>query len=272
MKRKAITFILILALALCCTVSAFASELDYVTDLAGLLTEGEELELENLAREVSQTYGCGVYVITVADYTQNGGNNGIFQFAKDIYTAYDLGEGEGRDGTLLMLSMAERDYSLIAYGDLGNASFTDYGKSALEEQFLDNFRIDDWYGGFYDYIYCSGQLLQMSANGEPYDIYNAGSSERVGPQGFNTTALLIGIVVGAMVAGVACMSMKKKMQTAVAATKAAQYITASGIAVNVRDDVFTHVTETRQVIERETRSGGGTSVGSDGFSGSSGKF
>ena len=50
------------------------------------------------------------------------------------------------------LSMAERDFQMLAHGDTANAAFTDYGKYIMQDEFLDNFREDDWYGGFADYI------------------------------------------------------------------------------------------------------------------------
>ena len=53
---------------------------------------------------------------------------------------------------MLALSMAERDFQMLAHGDTANAAFTDYGKYIMQDEFLDNFREDDWYGGFADYI------------------------------------------------------------------------------------------------------------------------
>ena len=55
--------------------------------------------------------------------------------------------------------MAERDYSLIAYGSDAHYAFTDYGKTVLENGFLDDFRRDDWNSGFSDYISGCEQLL-----------------------------------------------------------------------------------------------------------------
>lgn len=59
---------------------------------------------------------------------------------------------------MLALSMAERDFQMLAHGDTANAAFTDYGKYIMQDEFLDNFREDDWYGGFADYIAACGPL------------------------------------------------------------------------------------------------------------------
>ena len=66
------------------------------------------------------------------------------------------------------LSMAERDFQMLAHGDTANAAFTDYGKYIMQDEFLDNFREDDWYGGFADYIAACGRYLEANANGAPH--------------------------------------------------------------------------------------------------------
>ena len=55
-------------------------------------------------------------------------------------------------------TMAERDYTLIAYG-YGNTAFTDYGKDKLSEVFLDDFGDDNWYSGLSDYLDKSESML-----------------------------------------------------------------------------------------------------------------
>ena len=42
--------------------------------------------------------------------------------------------------------------------------------------------------------------------------------------------------------------------------------------MRVVQDIFTHRTVTRQVIQSENKGGGGTTINSRGFSGKSGKF
>ena len=61
------------------------------------------------------------------------------------------------------------------------------------------------------------------------------------------------------------------MKTARKQTAAADYIVPGSENLRIREDVFTYRTETREVIESKSSSGG-TSVGSDGFSSHSGKF
>ena len=89
------------------------------------------------------------------DYTYD---ETIYEAAKTLYQEYSLGYGEEKSGELLLLSMAERDYTLIAYG-YGNTAFTDYGKDKLSEVFLDDFGDDNWYSGLSDYLDKSESML-----------------------------------------------------------------------------------------------------------------
>ena len=147
MKKRITAFLFALCLLLAFPVAACAADADFVVDEAGLLTDTEKSELTQRASAISQQYACGVYIAVLQDFT-DGGYTDILACAKDYYRNNDLGVGEGRDGELLMLSMENRDFALIAYGDFGNASFTDYGKEVLEDEFLDDFADDNWYDGF----------------------------------------------------------------------------------------------------------------------------
>ena len=77
---------------------------------------------------ISNRYGCGVYVVSLQDYRDYGSYSSIRNFSEEFYNHYRLGLGQNRNGILLVLSMAERDYCLIAYGSDAHYAFTDYGK------------------------------------------------------------------------------------------------------------------------------------------------
>ena len=118
------------------------ARLGFVTDEAGLLTNDEWAALEERAEEISQRQRCGVYIILLDDFTRYTYDSSVDEAAKSLYTDYALGYGPQKSGVLLLLSMAERDYALIAYG-YGNTAFTDYGKDRLADVFLDDFGDDD---------------------------------------------------------------------------------------------------------------------------------
>ena len=147
-------------------------------------------------------------------------------------------------------------------GSVTHQAFTDYGQEALREQFLDNFRNDDWAGGFQDYLNTGSWLLEQAKNGTPYDVNTA-------PRGFNPLIIVIPLVLALAV----CLVLTGQMKTAKRKTEAGDYMVPNGVEMRVVQDIFTHRTVTRQVIQQnENKGGGGTTVNSRGFSGKSGKF
>ena len=243
----------------------------YVSDTAGLLTAEEQTKLEETAERISQQYQCGVYVVTLDDYRAFGNFNSYWDFSQAFYSRYQMGLGDSHDGILLIMSMAERDYSLLAYGSNAHYAFTDYGKEVLENQFLDDFRRNDWYSGFHDYIDGCGELLARAAAGEPLDV---SYDSRSGIPDSAGTAIVIAVPM--LVAFGACEGMKRKMKPVGRQNRADEYVVPGGIHLSLKRDVFLNRTVTRTVIHTENRDsssgGGGTTVNSQGFSGHSGKF
>ena len=243
----------------------------YVWDTAGIMSGSEVAELEARAKEIADTYQCATYIVTVEDF-QDYDLSGVYNAATSIYKTMEFGYGSGKDGEMLMLSMRDRDFAIIAYGDYGNACFTDYGKEKLDEVYLDNFRNNDWYGGFSDYLTQSEKYLQMSSAGTPFDIDT--DPEQIEAERFFRLVLSLGI--GAVLAAIVCGIFYAKMKSAVEAGDANVYMIPGSVKVSRRFDNFERRATTRRRIERSSGSGrgggGGTSVGSGGFSGHSGKF
>lgn len=268
MKKRISSLLAVMALALFLCVPALAvgfekAELNFVTDEAGIFSEQEWSELEARAEEISQKYKCGVYIIVVDDFTDYVYDETVYEAAKTFYQEYSLGYGEEKSGELLLLSMEERDYTLIAYG-YGNTAFTDYGKDKLADAFLDDFGDDEWYNGFSDYLEKSDSMLQSARAGHPLDV---DSNPLIRLAGIG-----ISLLVGCVAAFVIAVGVSDRMMKSVSAkTKADAYLTAGSVEITGREDHFTHTTETRTKIERSSSSGG-TTVDSDGFSGKSGKF
>lgn len=245
------------------------ARLNFVTDEAGLLTNNEWAALEGRAEEISQRQRCGVYIILLDDFTRYTYDSSVDEAAKSFYTDYALGYGPQKSGVLLLLSMAERDYALIAYG-YGNTAFTDYGKDRLADVFLDNFGDDDWVGGLTDYLNKCDSMLAAARDGRPLDL---DSDPKVVFGG-----IAFSLALGLGTAFLICLAMKASMKSVKAKTEAGSYLVAGSLAITVREDRFTHTTESRRKIERESSGGssggsfGGTTIDSSGFSSKSGKF
>ena len=266
MKKK-ITLSLLLALCLVLSLggAALASgemAVPYVTDAAGLLTQDEVLALEAQAEQIAEDYGCAPYILVVENYRDYEDTYDVFEAGMNLYERWGLGYGQEKNGLLLLLSMAERDCALVTYGSVAHRAFTDYGQDYLCEQFLDDFRNGDWAGGFQDYLNTGAWLLEQAKNGMPYDVGTA-------PKGFNPLIVVIPLVLALAV----CLVLTGQMKTAKRKTEAGDYMVQGGVEMRVVQDIFTHRTVTRQVIQNENKGGGGgTTINSRGFSGRSGKF
>ena len=277
MKNLKRLFLLLAAatLLLCLAAPAMAaqSEGQFVLDASGTLSQADLADLNALAAEVSRRYDCGVYVVLVDDYSQYG--RSVEEVSESAYKQLDLGIGEDKSGVLLLLSIITRDYDICAYG-YGNYAFTDYGKTVLADQFVDNFRRNDWTGGLADYIAGCDELLLRAQNNAPLDISDSRAAprslrERLGVPGM----FFVIVVIPCVIALIVCSVNKRKLISVHDAVEAEAYAVPGSLNIYDRADQFSHITETRVKIESDSSRGGGhggTSVNSGGFSHSSGKF
>ena len=264
-----------------------AAPFPYVLDNAGLLSDSQREALEQKAAALSEQHQCSLYIVTVQDHTQY--DYDVYEAAKGIFQYYDLGWGEEKNGVILLLSMGERDYAFTGHGDLGETVCNYESSWLIEDKFLDNFRNNDWYGGFEDFLdACDTQLTTLENGGD----VSEGADVITGPDGqdyhsYNnpyqsterslTPRLLVVIFVPLVVALIVCLIFKGQMKTAKLATRADAYLVPHSMNLRIRDDVFTHRTESRTLIESDSGSRGGGGGGSSfhsggGFSGRSGKF
>ena len=249
----------------------------YILDGAGLLSADERARLEDLSAQITAEYPINVYVLTVDDY-RDINRDGVFEAAEQYYLSHGLGYGPNQDGMLLLLSMDDRDYSLIAYGDYALTNLTDYGRGKLSEQFIDDFRSDDWMGGFTDYLTVTKDYLKEAKENRPVDIYPKDPPD---PKKVRGLGAVISLIMGFPASLLACTGMKAKMRSVKAAHAASQYLNPGSVNFSDRSEILTNTTQVRTPIPRvEHRDGGGGSdfggggshVNSSGFGGHSGKF
>ena len=256
MRKRILCFMIMLAALLSTGVSTVFAEaqLDYVTDEAGLLTEDEAAQLEQKAEMVSKEYGVGVYIVTVEDY-QEYSTEDVYTATYTLYHKYTMGEGDGREGIMLLLSMEDRKWSMFCYGNNCQYAFNEYGQEQLEDVFLDNFEDDDWYGGFEDYIGECEVYLQKAAAGDPVQK--------------SATGYLVVAVVGSLViALIVVIGVWASMDNVEKQENANAYATRD-INLTEKSDVFTHQTQERYEVssdkDSKSHSGGGGSGRSGSF-------
>lgn len=253
MKKKILSLLLALGVAALLGggvyASASAAQLPYIADAAEILDDDVELKLTQMALQIEEEYGVGIYAAIIEDYREID-SDGVYEATYTIYHAYTMGVGDEREGVMLLLSMNGRDYALVTCGEKTAYAFNEYGLAKLEEKFLDNFAEDDWDGGFEDYIQTCAQYLEKAAAGKPVSKSP-------------TTMILIFWVVALAIAAGVCAALVGQMKTVHKSTDAADY--AGNLNLTEQFDQFTHRTETRRRIER-------SDSGGSGGNGSSGKF
>ncbi len=266
------------------TVTDDATEEDvYIWDEADILTDSEREKLNELCRKLTEEHEFGVYIMTVNDYSEYG-HGDVYDVSTQIFLEKGLGVGDDADGIFLILSMDERDFAFCAHG-YGEKAITAYTRGILEQAFLDNFRNNDWYGGFRDYAETSVEIIEDTRAGkydkhdyydDYYNYYNYDGSKKSLLSG---TQIAVIVIVPLIIAGIAILIMSSKHRSVKKAVTAEDYVIPMSLNIYNSQDIYTHTTESRRYISDDSRSGGGGGGGGGssfhsggGFSGSSGKF
>ena len=235
----------------------------YVIDDARLLTIEQRQELNAYAEKITETYGMGIYIMSVEDFHNYGEEPQIFDVLWNYYHDNSLGYGADRQGMILMLSMAERDFATFFYGEDTEYAFNGFGQAQLENYFLDDFGSDDWYDGFMDFLTASEDFMAKAAAGEPV---------RDNPWSLASVFVLIALFVSFVVTRLLWM----KMANVAAQKGAKRYQTAEGLVLTKQIDQFLTQTIRRRKIESSDsgsgRSGSSRAHTGGGGSGRSGKF
>ena len=235
----------------------------YVIDDARLLTIEQRQELNAYAEKITETYGMGIYIMSVEDFHNYGEEPQIFDVLWNYYHDNSLGYGADRQGMILMLSMAERDFATFFYGEDTEYAFNGFGQAQLENYFLDDFGSDDWYDGFMDFLTASEEFMEKAAAGEPV---------RDNPWSLASVFVLIALFASFVVTRLLWM----KMANVAAQKGAKRYQTAEGLVLTKQIDQFLTQTIRRRKIESSDsgsgRSGSSRAHSGGGGSGRSGKF
>lgn len=275
--------IFILACFIICAFSLFAAE--FVKDEASILTSNEVSLLNEKCGELSQKYDCGIYLVTVKDFEQDFETKyystdeaslaryTIEDYSFDYFMKNNFGFSAEKNGLMLILSMADRDFDIMAYGNFGNKAFTDYGKDALEDSFIKYFGANNWYKGFDAYLKKVSYELKWAQKGFPYDYRSLSTRLEVIPKAF-----LIALVISMILSLIITKSKQRGLNNISSAVRADSYVVSENIAFTSKLDNFIRTSETRTHISQQNNSGGaggsrgGTTVHSNGSSHHSGKF
>jgi len=272
-KKLSILVLLAILILSISSLSAYAADDDtedmekvLVYDEAGIVPENKIAELNTIANKIENKYQCQVLIVVL----NNMDGYDAYEYATSLYTVNDLGYGSDKSGLLLFLSMAARDYAIVAHG-YGNVAFTDHGKDVImDKNVLPLLSEDNFYEAFSVYLSKAEEFLKMAREGTPFDI----DTDPAVQNKIDAIKLAVTVLLPLLLAFFICSGWRRKMKTARIANTAENYIPQGGFELTVQNDLFLYRTQTTIKVKDSSSSGGGggTTIGSGGFSGSSGKF
>lgn len=258
--KKTISAILVVLTLIASTGSVSAIFNNFtVVDEAGYLTDGQLEELSKQLDDVRQKYNFDVAVYTEA--VMSGAD--AQSTADDLYDYTLYGYGENCDGIMLYISADERVYHLTTHGS-GETIFNDNGLAYLESKILPSLQEDDYYTAMKLYGEHCEELLEMAAQGTPFNEKQL------------STGYICGVVLGALLlplllAYVMTNKKTKQMKTAVENNYAANYMKPGSMNLSMSRDIFMYSTVTK-TEKAKPSSGGHTSSSGEHHGGRGGSF
>ncbi len=269
MKKKMTALLFALVLCLCTALpvfaeDGFADEYQRVNDTANLLTESEETALLEKLDEISRRQKMDITVVTVNDLD---GYAAAAEYADAVYEYCKYGYGAEKDGLLLLISMADRDWAISTCG-FGITAFTDAGIDYIMEQIKSDLSDGCYAAAFETYAALCDEFITQARNGSPFDKSNLPCEP------LSMIWIPVSIGIGTVLALIIVGGMKGKLKTVRTQAAANSYLKKNSLAVKESSDLFLYHTVTRSKKEKDHDSGSSTHTSSSGTThgGSSGKF
>lgn len=249
MKR---IFSLLLALMIftVLAVRVSAAQQPRLVDQADLLTESQEFELRAYLDQLSREIQADVVIVTL-EFCDGNPDRAINAF----YDENGYGTGPERDGVMLLLSMAERDYRILSNGFAADAiTMSDIDK--IGDKIVSELSDGAYMEAFTEFADLCAYEIDGERNGFPF------------PWG---TSLTVSIVVGFIVAFIATGIMRSKLKSVHSKTGAREYARHGSMRLTRSSDLFLYRTLDRTPRPKETSSGsrggggGGRNVGGGKF-------
>lgn len=235
-------------------------------DDAELLLPAERSSLLSKLDETSARIGADIVIVTTGSVSQRG----VTADADDFFDENGYGQGDGADGILLYIAMADRDWAVSTSGRCISA-FTDAGQQHIMSVVLPYLSDGDYNVAFEAFIDLCAEFIEQADNGDPYD-------EGDMPRGPYPLARNLGIAIGVglVIAIVRVSSLKAQLKTIRSRREADDYVKQGSMTLTTQEDSFLYTTLSRVPRPKKSSSGGGSSThtSSSGrtHGGSSGKF
>ncbi len=247
MKRRMFALFLLLSLCLLCVLPAFAAEASLsgpsgrplVVDNAGLLTAQEVQKLTSRLEEISARQAMDVAVVTTLSLDGKTERD----YADDFYDENEIGQGENKDGILLLISESERVWAISTSGSCIDA-FTDSDLDYIAGNLLPYLSDGDWSGAAISFADDCGPCLSAyepddgNYSDDTDDDYDYTPSVMY----FNSVWLIGSLLVGLIVALIVTLSMKRGMKSVSMKSSAADYLRSGSFTPGRSEDLFLYHT------------------------------
>jgi len=219
---------------------AYDAEERFLYDDADLLTEEQEAELAQKLEAVSHAHNTQLVIATLP--ALNNGN--IDDFVEYLYDSMDFGYGETREGVLLLVCMAPREYRILSNGYAGVAIGPDQIDTLCD--FMDLYLPKGSYVAAFDsFADQCGEMLQYYESGSPFQV---GKNLAI--------SLVIGLIAGLIVA----LILKGQLKSVRKQHTAHVYVKQGSMQVTLQHDIFLYrnVTRTRKQEREDSSSASGS--------------
>lgn len=226
---------------------AAAANSEKVVDDAGLLTQEEEIQLQDRLVEIAEEFQCDVVVVTV----QSLNGMSVQDYTDSYYYQHGYGYGSNIDGIILLVSMRERQFHL---GTRGKAIriFTDYGLEVIDDKITPYLSDGEYAKAFQEFADLAEEFMQEAANGRAYD------TNHTYRQPMNAgLRVLIAIGIGLLAAAIAMVILFQQLRSVRVRQEAREYVRNGSFHITRANDLFLYRTVARHKIERSSGGGGG---------------
>lgn len=235
-----------------------------LTDDAGLLDDARGLALQKRLDEISTRIGFDFVAVT----KQNIGSKTPLDFADDFFDYNGFGFGEGKDGALFLISMADRDWWISTSG-FGERAFTTAGIEYIGKKITPLLSKGDYFGAINTLLDYGEDFVAQARAGSPYTASNLPRD----PFSWIANAILA-FVIALIVALIVVSSMKAQLKSVHAKEAASDYVRQGSMAITRSADAFLYSTVTKTAKPKAKSSSSGSHTSSSGRShgGGGGKF
>lgn len=258
--KKTISAIFIVLTVIISTVSVVAIFNNVtVVDNAGYLTEDQLAELSKQLDDVRQKYNFDVAIYTEAVMSGVDAES----TADELYDYTLYGYGENSDGIMLYIAADEGVYHFTTHGS-GEKIFNNNGLTYLESEIVPSLIEGDFYTAMKLYGEHCEELLEMAAQGTPYN-------EKERSVGYVVIVIAVALILPLIVARSMTNKKAKQMKTAVENNYAANYMKPGSMNLSMSRDIFLYSTVTK-TEKAKSSDGGHTSSSGEHHGGKGGSF